>query len=316
MDKRRIGNSTIETAPLVFGGNVFGWTVDEATSFSLLDAFVDAGFSAVDTADVYSRWVPGHRGGESETMIGNWIARRGRSDDIVVVTKVGMDMGEDRSGLRRDHIMRSVEESLSRLKRDHVDVYMAHRDDPDTPLDETLAAFDALVREGRVAHVGLSNYSPARIRLALDTCDAHGLTRPSVVQPPYSLVARAEFEGELQELCAREGLAVATYAALAAGFLTGKYTRGGPAPDSARARGVAARFGGEDAWAALEALLAVARERDAEPAAVAVAWVMAQPGVTSAIASATSVAQLDTLLAAADLELTGAELARLSQTER
>ncbi len=308
---RPLGPTGLQVGPLCLGGNVLGWTLDGDEAFAVLDRYAERPGAFIDTADSYSSWVDGHTGGESERLLAQWLSLRGGPRGVVIATKVGWS-----GGLGREHVLRSTHASLDRLGLERVDLLYAHKDDPDTPLDETLAAFDALVREGRVAHVGLSNYSPARIRLALDTCDAHGLTRPSVVQPPYSLVAREEFEGELQRVCAEEGLGVATYAALAAGFLTGKYQRGGAAPDSARAQSVASRFGGDEAWAALDTLLAVARERDAEPAAVAVAWVMAQPSVTSAIASATSLTQLDTLLAALDLELSDAELARLSQTER
>jgi aryl-alcohol dehydrogenase-like predicted oxidoreductase len=306
---RPLGTTGLQVSALCFGGNVLGWTLDGDEAFAVLDRYAERPGAFVDTADAYSAWVDGHEGGESERLLARWLSLRGGAHGVVLATKLGW-----RGGLGRENVLRCAHASLDRLGVDRVDLLYAHKDDPDTPLEETMAAFDALVREGVVGHVGLSNYTPARVRSALEVCDAHGLTRPSVLQPPYSLVAREEFEGELQELSAQEGLGVATYAALAAGFLTGKYTRDGAAPDTARARSVTQRFGGDGAWAALDGLLAVARERDAEPAAVAVAWVMAQPAVTSAIASATSLAQLDTLLAALDLELTDAELARLGQT--
>ncbi len=307
---RPLGTTGLRVDPLCLGGNVLGWTLDGDDAFAVLDRYAERPGAWIDTAASYSSWVDGHEGGESEALLGRWLRRRGGARGVVVATKCGWD-----DGLGREQVQRSAHASLARLGVERIDLLYAHREDPHTPLAETLAAFDALVREGVVAHVGLSNHAPARVREALATADAHGLTRPAVLQPPLSLVAREAFAGELPALAAGEGLGVAPYAALAAGFLTGKYRRdaagrvvGG---DSARAGTVAARFGGEAAWAALERLRAVAAERGAEPAAVAVAWVLAQPAVTSAIASATSLAQLETLLAATELELTPDELARL-----
>jgi len=307
---RPLGPTGLSVHPVCLGGNVFGWTLDGDVAFAVLDRYAQEPGAFVDTADAYSAWVDGHAGGESERLLGRWLALRGGAHGVVLATKCGW-----RGGLGRENVLRSVHASLDRLGVERIDLLYAHTDDPDTPLEETLATFDALVREGRVGHVGLSNYAPARLREALAACDAHGLTRPAVVQPPYSLVARDAFEGELQQLCVDAGIGTATYAALAAGLLTGKYARGGAAPDTERAQTVARRYGGDAAWAALDRVLAVAAARGAAPAQVAVAWVLAQPGVTSAIASVTSLAQLETLLAAADLTLGEAELARLGHTD-
>jgi aryl-alcohol dehydrogenase-like predicted oxidoreductase len=313
MDRRRLGSSTIEIAPLVFGGNVFGWTADEATSFALLDAFVDAGFSAIDTADVYSRWVPGHRGGESETVIGNWIERRGRSDDIVVITKVGMDMGEDRSGLRREHIVRSVEESLSRLKRDHIDVYMAHRDDPDTPLDETLEAFSSLVDQGKVRWLAASNYDGDRLRDALDISQRRGFHRYECLEPLYNLCDRTGFETDLAPVCHDRNIGVIPYYGLASGFLTGKYRTPDDASKSPRGAGVVKKYLNDRGRRILAALDEVGERLAATPAQVSLAWLITQPGVTAPIVSATSTEQLGEIVKSAHLDLDSDALRRLDE---
>src|SRR5689334_8122842 len=222
MERRRLGNSDLRVAPLALGGNVFGWTVDEATGFALLDAFVANGFSLVDTADVYPKWVPGNEGGESEELIGNWLRRSGRRQEVVIATKVGVEMAPDRKGLSKEHILRSAEESLERLQTDYIDLYQSHIDDASTPLEETLAAYDQLIKEGKVRAIGASNYSAARLDEALSVSKRLGLPRYESLQPLYNLYDRGVYEAELEPLCTRESVGVISYYSLAAGFLSGK----------------------------------------------------------------------------------------------
>jgi aryl-alcohol dehydrogenase-like predicted oxidoreductase len=307
MDKRAPGRSGLTVAPLALGGNVFGWTADERTSFAVLDAFVAGGFSLIDTANSYSRWVAGHQGGESETVIGNWIARRGRHDDVVIATKVGSDMGLGRKCLRRDHILAEAEHSLRRLRVGRIDLYQSHWDDPDTPLDETLEAYDRLIRQGKVKAIGASNLDAKRLAEALATSRAHGLPRYETLQPHYNLVVRHEFEGALQRLCVDEGLGVIPYYSLAAGFLTGKYRSEADLGKSPRGAGVK-KYLDARGMAILRALDVVAGRLRSSPAQVALAWLMRQPGVTAPIASATSVAQVEELMGAARLDLDGEAL--------
>jgi len=302
MDKRRLGSTGFDVAPLALGGNVFGWTADESTSFAVLDRFAGAGFNLIDTADSYSRWASGHQGGESETVIGRWIARRGRHDDVVIATKVGSDMGQGHKVLRKDYILQAVEASLRRLQVDCIDLYQSHWDDENTPIEETLAAYDHLIRQGKVKAIGASNLTAPRLRQALDAARAHGLPRYATLQPHYNLYERASFEGELQALCVREGIGVITYFSLAAGFLTGKYRSAADFGKSARGEGMK-KFMNARGMGILDALAAVATRLGATSAQVALAWLMARPGVTAPIASATSVAQLDELLRAAALVL-------------
>jgi aryl-alcohol dehydrogenase-like predicted oxidoreductase len=302
MGKRKLGNTGFEVAPLVFGGNVFGWTADEPTSFALLDRFVGAGFNVIDTADSYSRWAAGHVGGESEAIIGRWIGRRGRHDDVIVATKVGSDMGEGHKVLCKDYILRAAEASLKRLGVDCLDLYQSHWDDEDTPVEETLSAYDRLIRDGKVKAIGASNLSAARLRQALAVSAARGLPSYATLQPHYNLYERASFEGELQDLCVREGIGVITYFSLAAGFLTGKYRSPADFGKSARGEGMK-KFINDRGFRILDALAAVAKRLDATSAQVALAWLMARPGVTAPIASATSIAQLDELMRAATLTL-------------
>ncbi|HEY8356255.1 MAG TPA: aldo/keto reductase, partial [Ramlibacter sp.] len=242
MERRPLGRSQLQVSPLCFGGNVFGWTADERTSFSLLDAWVDAGFNFIDTADVYSRWVPGHAGGESEAVIGKWLKASGRREQVVIATKVGIDMGEGRAGLKAARIQQAVEASLRRLGVDHIDLYQAHKDDPDTPLEETLEAFARLVEAGKVRAIGASNYAAARLREALDVSARQGLPRFESLQPLYNLYDRFEFEAELEPLCRQEGVAVINYYALASGFLTGKYRSAGDAAKSARGKNTVGKY--------------------------------------------------------------------------
>ena len=302
MKKRKLGTSGFEVAPLALGGNVFGWTADEAMSFRLLDAFVAGGFDLIDTADVYSRWVTGHQGGESETVIGRWIARRGRHDDVVIATKVGADVGLGRKCLRRDHILRAVEDSLRRLQVDAIDLYQSHWDDDKTPFDETLEAFALLLRQGKVRAVGASNLTAERLAQALAASDRHGYPRYATLQPHYNLYERASFEGALQDLCVREGIGVITYYSLASGFLTGKYRSAADFAKSVRGGGMDKMLGARG-LRILAALDAVAETHRATPAQVALAWLMTRPGVVAPIASATSPAQLDELMAATRIAL-------------
>jgi aryl-alcohol dehydrogenase-like predicted oxidoreductase len=310
MQTRTIGRSGIQVTPLCLGGNVFGWTADEKASFAVLDAFVEAGHGFVDTADVYSRWVPGHSGGESEAVIGRWLKASGKRDKVVLATKVGMDMGAENKGLRPAYIARAVEESLRRLGTDRIDLYQSHTDDPDTPIEETLSAYAALIQAGKVRAIGASNYTAARLKEALDLSARTGLPRYECLQPEYNLAARAGYEAELEPLCRAEEVGVITYFSLASGFLTGKYREAGAAAGRAREARVAP-YMNPKGFRLLEALDAVAGAHGANPAQVALAWVMARPGITAPIASATSVAQLQDLLAAARLTLAPADVQAL-----
>ena len=309
MDKRRIGRSDLVVAPFCLGGNVFGWTADEATSFAILDRFVEAGFDFIDTADVYSRWAPGHAGGESEAVIGRWLAARpGARERIVLATKVGMDMGEAGQGLSAGHIARACEASLRRLGTDRIDLYQSHLDDAAVPLAETLRAYEDLIAAGKVRAIGASNHSAPRLREALSLA-GHGLPRYECLQPDYSLAQRG-YEAELEPLCRSEEVGVIGYFSLAAGFLTGKYRSAEAAAGRAREVRVA-KYLNPRGFALLDVLDAVASGLGASPAQVALAWIMARPGITAPIASATSVAQLDELLGAARLTLSPEAVARL-----
>ncbi|MGR4864155.1 aldo/keto reductase [Caulobacter sp. LARHSG274] len=309
MDHRPLGRSGLSIAPLVFGGNVFGWTADEAMSHRLLDAFVDGGFNAVDTADVYSAWVPGHAGGESESVIGRWLAARGRRDDVLILTKVAMWSAQP--GLSAANIVAAAEGSLKRLQTDHIDLYQAHQDDPQTPQDETLEAFERLVKTGKVRAIGASNFPTDRLARSLAVSADRGLARYETIQPKFNLYDRDEVEGELAALAAREQLGVIPYYGLAAGFLTGKYRRAADLEGKARGRTVE-RYLNPRGLKILEALDAAARAVSATPAQVALAWIMAHPAVTAPIASATSVEQLTELMGAARLTLPAEVIENLS----
>jgi aryl-alcohol dehydrogenase-like predicted oxidoreductase len=299
---RPIGRSGLQVTPICFGGNVFGWTVDEATSFKLLDAWVDAGMNFIDTADVYSRWAPGHVGGESETIIGKWLKKSGKRSQIVLATKVGKDMGDGRVGLAKGYIRSAVEASLKRLNTDVIDLYQSHDDDAKTPLEETLGAYGDLIKEGKVRAIGASNFSAARLSEALAVSAANGLPRYECLQPLYNLVERAAFEDELEEVCVHNGLGVINFYALASGFLTGKYRSEDDLGKSARGQGVK-KYLNDAGLHVLEALDAVSQRINATPAQVALAWQIARPSITAPIASATSLAQLEGLVAAARLHL-------------
>ena len=313
MNFRPLGRSALQVSPICLGGNVFGWTVDERTTCSLLDAWLDAGLNFVDTADVYSRWVKGHQGGESESLIGKWVRAGGRRDRMVLATKVGRDMGEGRVGLKPDHIRQSVEASLRRLGTDYIDLYQAHQDDPQTPLDQTLECFARLIEEGKVRAIGASNYGAARLAEALETSRRQGLPRFESLQPLYNLSERAQFEQELAPLCAGQQLGVIPYYALASGFLTGKYRRAEDAAQSPRGKGVVQKYLNERGQRILAALDQVAGRHDAKPGQVAIAWLLALPVVTAPIASASSLPQLQELAAAARLQLAAEDIALLDQ---
>ena len=311
MEKRRLGNSNLYVAPLAFGGNVFGWTVDEKTAFTLLDRFVDAGLNLIDTADIYSGFAPGVPFGSSETIIGAWLKQRGRRDDVLIATKVGMSMGEGRSGLAGARIRAAVDESLQRLQTDYIDLYQAHQDDPTVPLEETLDAFAGLIKAGKVRAIGASNYSQARLLEALAVSARLGLPRYESLQPLYNLYERADFETNLRPLMLQQNIGVINYYALAAGFLTGKYRSEADFGKSPRG-GRMARYLNPRGKAILAALDGAAAAYHATPGQIALAWVMAQPGVTAPIASATSLAQLNESIAATTITLDADTLAALN----
>lgn len=311
MEKRRLGDTDLEITPLVFGGNVFGWNVGKEDSFRLLDRLVDLGFNAVDTADVYSRWADGNSGGESESVLGEWMADRGKRDDLVVVTKVGMDMGDGKEGLSADWIERAVEDSLRRLRTDHIDLYLSHKPDPDTPIEETLEAHQRLIDQGKVRHAGGSNYDAEGLAEALAAGEAEGRARYRVLQPEFNLYDRDGYAGPLEDLCVHEGLGVITYFSLAAGFLTGKYRSEDDLGQSAAREGKVKNYLDAKGKRILAALDEIAAELDATPAQVSLAWLMRRPSVTAPIASATSIEQLDELAGAVGLELAEDQVARL-----
>jgi aryl-alcohol dehydrogenase-like predicted oxidoreductase len=300
--KRELGKSGLKIAPLALGGNVFGWTADEKTSFRLLDAFTAGGGNLVDTADMYSTWVPGHKGGESETVLGKWLARSGNRQKVLVATKVGKEMGPGKKGLSKPYILRAVEDSLKRLQTDHIDLYQTHEDDPDTPLEETLEAFAQLTREGKVRAIGASNYNAERLAKSLQVSREHGYPAFRSLQPLYNLHERAEYEAELEPLCREKGLGVLPYFPLASGFLTGKYRSEKDLAGRARADMVK-KYLNDRGFRILEALDRVALQHHTVPAAVALSWLIARPGITAPIASATSIDQLNELLKALELEL-------------
>ncbi|MDB5685351.1 MAG: NADP-dependent aryl-alcohol dehydrogenase [Sphingomonas bacterium] len=310
--KRALGSSGLDVAPLVLGGNVFGWTADQPTSFAVLDAFVAGGGTMIDTADVYSQWIPGNSGGESETVIGHWLKQRGRRDDVQIATKVGMLVPEglEENGLSPRNIAVAVEASLRRLQTDYIDLYFAHRDDADTPFEETLAAFDGLIKAGKVRAIAASNYTADRLAEALAVSDANGLARYTALQPWYNLLDRKDFEGPLQQLCIAENIGVVPYFGLASGFLTGKYRN--PADAEGKARGYRVKdYVNDRGFAVLAAMDAIAGETGASLPQIALAWIAAQPGLTAPIASATSVAQVEELLGAMSLALSPDQVARL-----
>jgi aryl-alcohol dehydrogenase-like predicted oxidoreductase len=312
MKTRKLGGSGLDVSPICLGGNVFGWTADEPASFAILDAFVGAGFNFVDTADVYSRWAPGHQGGESETVLGNWFRRSGNRKKVILSTKVGIEMTPEKKGLSKAYISREVEESLQRLQTDYIDLYQSHIDDASVPLEETLEAYAQLIKQGKVRAIGASNYSADRLAEALNVSKQHGLPRYESLQPHYNLYERAGYEKELEPLCAKEGLGVIPYFALASGFLTGKYRSENDLAKGPRGQ-LVKKYLEERGFRILAALDQVAGKLHSTPGKVAIAWLIAQPSITSPIASATSVEQLKDLIDAANLQLDGASIETLNE---
>ena len=307
MQTRRLGHTDLSIAPLVLGGNVFGWTVDKKASFAVLDRFATAGLTAIDTADAYSTWVPGNQGGESETIIGEWMKARGNRGRIIVITKVGSPMGKGKEGLKAGYIAEAAEASLKRLKTDVIDLYLSHWPDMATPFEETLGAYQRLIEQGKIRWCGASNLNVPMLEAALAAAKAKGLPRYEVLQPEYNLADRQGFERGLADLCAREEIGAITYFSLAKGFLSGKYRSDADLSKSARGEAVKAYLNPRG-FRILGALEAVAARHKAKPAEVALAWIMARPGVTAPIASATSVEQVDSLIRATELKLTAADM--------
>lgn len=312
MNKRKLGGSGLEVSPLAFGGNVFGWTADETMSFKLLDAFVAAEFNLIDTADMYSSWVAGNKGGESETIIGKWLKRSGKRDKVIIATKVGKEMGPGRKGLSRSYIFQAVEDSLRRLQTDYIDLYQSHDDDTQTPLEETMEAFGQLIKQGKVRAVGASNFSAKRLAEALQTSEKYGYPKYQSLQPLYNLYDRADYEKELEPLCREKGLGVISFFSLASGFLSGKYRSEDDLANRARADMVK-KYLNARGYRILEALDEVARRQNVTPVQAALAWLIARPTVTAPIASATNLDQLNQLIEAATLELDPSSTALLNE---
>jgi aryl-alcohol dehydrogenase-like predicted oxidoreductase len=312
MQKRKLGNNGPEVPPITLGGNVFGWTLSEADTFHQLDRAVEAGLNFIDTADVYSRWAPGHSGGESETILGKWFAKSGRRKDVILATKVGMDMGDDKKGLSPAYIAQAVDASLKRLQTDSIDLYQAHKDDEATPLEETLSAFDKLVEAGKIRYIGASNYTGARLAKAFEISRKNDLPTYVSLQPHYNLVERLPFESDLLPVVKKYQLGVIPYFSLAAGFLTGKYRKAEDAANAARG-GMVKKYLNERGFAVVDALATIAEQHGSTPGQVALAWLLAQPGVTSPIASATSDKHLDDLIAAANLKLDQKSISELDE---
>ncbi len=312
MKKRRLGRSGLEISALALGTNVFGWTVDEKTAFRILDAFVDAGGNLIDTADTYSRWVEGNRGGESETVIGKWLKKSGKRSKVVIATKVGSEMRPGKKGLSKSYILQAAEGSLKRLQTDVIDLYQSHRDDMDAPLDETLEAYSQLMSQGKVRAIGASNYSAERLSEALKISEKKGLPHYISLQPRYNLYDRAEYEQTLEPVCRKKGLGVITYYSLASGFLTGKYRSTEDLSKSIRGQGITIYLN-KRGLRILAELSRVAGQYHTSPASVALAWLMTRPSVTSPIASVTSVGQLKELIAGTTLRLDKASLGLLTK---
>ncbi len=312
MKTRTLGASGLQVSPLCLGGNVFGWTADEPASFKILDAFVAAGLNFIDTADVYSRWIPGHQGGESETVIGNWLKRTGNRSKVVLATKAGMEMGPDKKGLSKPYILRAAEDSLRRLQTDYIDLYQSHKDDETTPLQETLEAYSQLVKQGKVRAIGASNYSTERLAHALQVSEQHSYPSYVCLQPLYNLCERPAYEATLEPLCREKNLAVIPYFSLASGFLTGKYRSEEDLSKSPRGQMVK-KYLNERGFRILQALDQVAKQHNSTPGKVSLAWLLARPGITAPIASATTLEQLRDLIDATNLELDHSSVKLLNQ---
>ncbi|MBB5439071.1 aryl-alcohol dehydrogenase-like predicted oxidoreductase [Pedobacter sp. AK017] len=312
MKKRQLGQSDLQVYPITFGGNVFGWTIDEQQSFEILDGFTAAGFNFIDTADSYSHWVPGNKGGESETIIGNWMAQRKNREQVILATKVGSIPGSDKKSLAKHYILKSVDASLKRLKTDYIDLYQSHYDDPETPIEDTLEVYDRLIRAGKVRWIGASNFSAVRLRTALETADRLGLPRYQSFQPEYNLYQREAYEKELEQVVVDHQLGVINYYALASGFLTGKYRSEADLDKSKRGAGIK-KYLDDRGFKILKALDQVAEQYNANPASIALAWLLARPSVTAPIASVTSLAQLEDLVKAATLKLNVEDIAILDE---
>jgi aryl-alcohol dehydrogenase-like predicted oxidoreductase len=312
MERREIGRSGIKVSPVCLGGNVFGWTADEKASFAVLDAFLAGGGNFIDTADVYSTWVPGHKGGESEAVLGKWLKSRGNRDKVVLATKVGSDMGGDKKGLKAGYIAQAVEDSLKRLQTDHIDLYQSHRDDTDTPQEETLRAYEKLIKAGKVRALGASNFTPARLKEALEISRKNGLPRYECLQPEYNLYDREGYEAELEPLCQAEHIGVIGYYALASGFLSGKYRSEKDFAKSPRGEDMG-RYMNDRGFRILKALDEVAAEAKATPAQVAIAWEAARPSVTAPIVSATKLEQAQQIVGAMNLKLSAAAIGKLDR---
>jgi aryl-alcohol dehydrogenase-like predicted oxidoreductase len=311
MEKRILGKTDLNIAPIVFGGNVFGWTIDEQKSFEILNQFVESGFNFIDTADVYSRWVPGNKGGESETIIGNWLKKHNKRHDVIIATKVGADMGQGKS-LKKDYIINEVEHSLSRLQTDYIDLYFSHYDDENTPVEETLSAYETLIKAGKVRWIGASNFSADRLKESLVYSTEHNLPRYEVYQPGYNLYDKEEFEQEHEKICLDYGLGVVSYYSLASGFLTGKYRSEDDLKKSQRGGGVK-KFLNERGFRILDALDKVAETHHTEPASVALAWLIYHPSITAPIASVTDLSQLKSFTDAANLKLSPEDISLLDK---
>jgi aryl-alcohol dehydrogenase-like predicted oxidoreductase len=312
MKTRKLGGSPLEVSPICLGGNVFGWTADEPTSFSILDEFVGAGFNFIDTADVYSRWVPGHKGGESETVLGNWFKRSGNRKKVILATKVGIELAPEKKGLSKAYILREVEDSLQRLQTDYIDLYQSHIDDASVPLEETLEAYDQLIKQGKVRAIGASNYSAERLAEAVKVSKEHGLPKYESLQPHYNLYERASFEQDLESLCLKERIGVIPYFALASGFLTGKYRSENDLAKGPRGQMVK-KYLDERGFRILAGLDQVAGKLHSTPGKVAIAWLMERPSITAPIASATNVEQLKDLVDAANLQLDADSIKTLNE---
>jgi len=302
MKKRELGKSGIKVNPFALGGNVFGWTIDEKTSFEILDAYVESGLDFIDTADVYSAWAPSNKGGESETIIGNWLQKSGKRDKVVIATKVGMEMGLGKKGLSKAYITKAVEDSLKRLKTDYIDLYQSHRDDKETPLEETLSIYTDLIKQGKIRVIGASNYEASRLKEALEVSKKNNLAAYQTLQPEYNLYDREGYEKELEPLCRENDIGVITYYSLASGFLTGKYRSEDDLNKSKRGQGVK-KYLNDRGFKILKALDDVASNYNSSPASIAIAWVMARTGITAPIASATSIKQLKDIIASTELTL-------------